>query len=261
MKSKIIFLFLISLFVCFGISTVNASNSIDYTLTITDDFEFKEVISYRIENYKSPKNGYNYMTDIINNDIYADVLGKTIYAKQKSVKNDIYYVTLTKTFNEYTMSNSAFLNNCFQKPKYEYDMNHYSFSGSGGFNCFDATNMKLTIITNFEVTSTNATVDGNKYIWNPSNANFAMNINMTKQYKEAENDPTLPYDDVEDENDDNINEDLNDDTEQTEEVEQDNQGNKSLAIYIFAGLSFVIILGLVFIVPVLKKKKNSLGEI
>ena len=260
MKNKTIFVFLISLFICLSINTVNASDSINYTLTITDDFEFKEVINYRIENYESPKNGYNYMTDIINNDVYADVLGKTTYEKQKSKKNGVYYVTLTKTFNEYTMSNSAFLNNCFQKPNYKYDIKKYSFSGSGGFNCYDATDMTLTIITNFEVTSTNATIEGNKYIWKPANANFAMNINMNKQYKEAEQDPSVPYDDI-DEPDDSEDKPDNENSNSENTNNETTKKKSNIPTYIFAAVSFTIVIGLVFIVPILKKKNSSLDEI
>lgn len=260
MKNKIKYLILL-LTIIFA-TPVYASNTIDYNLTITEDFEFKEVINYRIEDYKAQNNGYNYMTDIINNDIYADVLGKTTYTKQKRLENNIYYVTLTKTFNEYTMSNSAFLNNCFQKPNYKYDMKKYSFSGTGGFNCYDATNMKVTIITDFNVTSTDAIQEGNKYIWTPTGANFSMNINMNKEYKEAETDSTLPYDDIEGDDNTNTNTD-NQEKQQQEQSENKKESNKnsSIGIYVFAGIFMILALGVIFIIPILKKKSSSINKI
>ena len=197
-KSKLIFIFF--LFLCLSTVSVNASNDVDYKLTITDDFQFNEVINYKITNYKSVVNGYNYFVDIIDKDKPSDIFGKSFYQKKVNLNNGVYYVTLTKTYNEYTLSNSALLNNCFQKPVYKYDINNYSFSGSGGFNCLDADNLKITIITNFDSISTNATVDGNKYVWNPTNSNFTMNISFAKKYKDASSDQKIIYDDIQEDN-------------------------------------------------------------
>ena len=252
MKNKIRILIIMVL--CLYFVPVSASNSIDYTLTITDDFEFKEVINYRIEDYQQRKNGYNYMADIIDEDIDADILGKTKYAKQKRVEANIYYVTLTKTFNEYTMSNSAFLNNCFEDSNYQYDINKYSFSGTGGFNCFDARNMKLTIITDFEVTSTNAQVDGNKYIWTPTNANFSMNIDMNKVYKETTVDPNNPYDD--------IGTDSTDDTqvEQQGNITESKRNTKATYIVFASIVGGALFIGLLAFL-ILQKRNKDLNKL
>lgn len=248
MKKRLYVLFILFLFSY--VVPVYATNSINYSLTITDNFEFKEVINYRIEDYKQRKNGYNYMVDIINKDIYSDIFLKDKYLKYKKLENNVYYVTLAKTYNEYSLSNSAFLNNCFQKPNYKYDIDKYSFSGTEGFNCMDADTLKITIITNFPVTKTNATVEGNKYIWNPVNANFKMNIDITKQYQEAEVDPSLPYDDIHKDNNGNSN----GGSSSKNKIVNKKTSKKVETIYQFVLLGGI---GLLIVMAIVLKKKSS----
>ena len=63
----------------FTISSVNAENIVDYKLIITDDYKFKEEIKYELTDYKDYQNGYNHFSDIVNEDVFVDLLYKTKY--------------------------------------------------------------------------------------------------------------------------------------------------------------------------------------
>ena len=248
----------------FTISSVNAENIVDYKLIITDDYKFKEEIKYELTDYKDYQNGYNHFSDIVNEDVFVDLLYKTKYTKTKKLENNKYYVTLSHTYTEYTFSNSLLLNNCFQNEEYKYDIDGYSFSGKGGFNCLNGDKLTITLLTNFDVLSTNAKIIGNKYVWDVVDNNFVMNIKMEKMYPESQDTPEDSHGVDEHENIGNEYEEeeekLNPDTyvEQGVDEVDDSDGVNfklifvSLGIFVFVGL----IIGIVLFV-----KKRKINEI
>ena len=270
MKKKILLfiIFCITLF----ISPVYAQNNVDYTLTITYDYKFKEVIKYEIGDYKQIENGYNVFADIVTDDVEVDIFGKSKYQKQKEFKNNKYYVTLSYTYSEYSISNSIFLNDCFENENYKYDINGYSFSGSGGFYCLRGDSLKITIITDFDVASSNAQVIGNKYIWNPVDNNFDMNININKKYNESDiTSESTNIDDTGKEEFDSANNSTNEDIEnnaledenlEAEEITKpDNNEKNNITIVTFIVLGVVIAIVSAIVIIILKAKKNDLDKI
>ena len=197
---------------------------------------------------------------------------KTKYKKTKQLKNGLYYVTLSYTHSEYSLSNSLFLNNCFENEDYEYDIDTYSFTGNGGFNCLKADNLKITLKTDLEVTGTNATVSGNKYIWNPTNNDFAMYIELNKTYTEKEMDSNAghgidessnnePKEEIPDGVDNYDTDDpANPDSEEDKNDKNNDKGG-IFGIIITAIILVVIITGVIIAVIVLKNKHNNLNKI
>ena len=175
--------------ICFTLSifafNVSASNDISYSINITKDYDFKEVINYSLTDYKVINNGYNYFSTIVNDDVYTDIFYNTKYNKTKRKSGNVYRVKLSHTYNEYTMSNANFLNNCFEKSSYDYDMDKIKFSGKGGFLCFRGDSLKITLNTDFSISNTNALKNGNTYTWNPSSENFEMYFTLYKTYPES----------------------------------------------------------------------------
>ena len=127
MKIKNLFGIILFIVIIIPFMTVNATNDVKYQLTITDDYKFNEIIKYEISDYRDIENGYNPFVDIIEDDVDVDILGKAKYKKTTKFSNGKYYITLSYTHSEYSMSNSIFLNDCFENSNYDYDMNNYSF--------------------------------------------------------------------------------------------------------------------------------------
>lgn len=260
---KRIFCFIVFMLSMFSVN-VYASNDVDYKLTITDDFKFNEVISYSITDYKQIKNGENYFYTIINDDIYTDILYNNKYKKTKVKTNNEYKVKLSHTYNEYTLSNSNFLNNCFEKSSYNYDIDNYSFEGKGGFYCLNGDSLKITIITNMDVESSNAIVSGNKYEWIVTDENFTMNMKINKNYVSNENDNNLGHgidEDKDERNDEEIPEGTdvydtddpaNDDAEET---------TSPFSGIVIAVIFIIVSIIAIIIIIVLKQKKSNLNKI
>lgn len=267
---------LIGLFFGFGFINVYASNDVDYHLTITDDYQFQEVITYSITDYKQVANGDNHFYSIINDDVYTDIFGKTKYNKTVKKESNRYVVVLKHIFTEYTFSNSNFLNSCFQNGKYVYDIDNYSFKSTGVFNCRYGDSLKITITTNKNVTNTNATVSGTNYVFNvPSTGNFAMNMQIAKNYDESNTtgNTNNVYDDAdgESENGDSSNTDSNGnnsngsneeeaepETENGDEFESAAPGYGHIVLLIAAGVVCGIAL---FVVVSLKIKKDRINKL
>lgn len=273
---KLIYIFVV-LGLIFISNNVYAENTVRYNLTITNDFKFKETINYVITDYEQIQNGYNYFNSIIEDDVYVDILYKVKYKKTSNFRNGKYYVTLSTTYSEYSLSNSRFLNDCFENSNYGYDMDGYSFRGSGGFNCLYADSLIITIVTNQPVSSTNATVNGNKYVWKPKNNNFTMRMKIDKDYSEADTEMNpnnitddIDYDELEksEERDSNAVDDnsSNDDTNTPEEEssnadasEEDNDSSTSIIVIII--LVAVLIIACIVAFVILRKKKEGLNKI
>ena len=249
----------------FSIGQVNASNDVDYTLTITEDYNFNEVINYRLTNYKPIANGNNYLYMIIADDVYTDITYKTKYKKKATKNDEIYNVTLSHSFSEYSLSNSRFLNDCFEKSNYDYDIETISFEGSGGFNCLNGDSLKIKIITDFEVVSTNAIKNENVYTWNPTNDNFTMKIKLKKTYKideEYENAPKDTEMDNMDLPDDPASDDSSNNESQQIDTQNDNsQTTSSISGIVIAVIFIVISIAAVIIFIILKQKKSNLNKI
>jgi len=244
-------------------SSVNADNIVDYKLIITDDYKFKEEIKYELTDYQDYENGYNHFADIVNDDVFVDLLYNTKYKKTKKLENNKYYVTLSYTYNEYTFSNSLLLNNCFQNEKYEYDMDQYSFSGTGGFNCLNGDKLTITVLTNFDVFSTNAKIVGNKYIWEPTSGNFVMNMKMNKMYSEEHDVSDIGHGDNEHENIGNEYEEEEEQNNPTVEEVEDESTEKDDGFnfkILFVCLGIFVTIGIV-IFGVLFVKKNSINRV
>lgn len=268
MKNKIFGLIILSFFMF--ITPVFAENNVDYTLTITDDYKFNEVIKYEISDYKQIVNGYNPFADIVEEDkITVDIMDKSTYKKTKKFSGGKYYVTLKYTHSEYTLSNSIFLNDCFENSSYDYDIDKYSFKGNGGFYCLKGDNLKITIVTNLEVTDTNATVSGNKYTWNPTGNDFTMNMEINKTYKETETNISGGHG-IDESSNNEPKEELpegvdNYDTDDPSLLDSDNQ-EESEKGNIFGTIIGIIILltavtGIIIAIIVLKNKHSDLDKI
>ena len=247
---------IVVLFVLIFIPDVYASNDVDYQLTITKDYKFEEVIKYKISNYKNVDNGEDYFKTIVDDDVYTDIMYKTKYKKTKTKSNDIYYITLSHTYSEYTFANSLFLHNCFQKNNYDYDKDILSFTGDNGFNCLRGDSLNITIKTDFEVTDTNAIKSGNTYFWNPTGYDFDMNFKINKVYEETpiKNKATGIVEGNNSSDDKDISQD--DDYEK----EKKNDTKKISLSTILIVLSCIMLFGIIVFV-ILKKKKNNLNEI
>lgn len=165
------------------ITPVYATNDVDYHLTITDDNKFEEVIKYSITDYKQLEDGYNYFNSIVFDDMYIDEEYKTKYNKEVSQEGDKYLVTLSYVYDEKEFANSLFLNHCFEKYNFNYKNNILSYSANNNFTCLKGDSLNITLTTNKKVTSTNAKISGNNYIWNPTNAIFNMNITIDNKSK------------------------------------------------------------------------------
>lgn len=247
---------------------VYASNDVDYTLTITDDFKFKEVINYSITDYKQIVNGYNYFYTIVSEDVYTDIFYNTSYKKTKVKTDNGYKVKLSHTYSEYSFSNSNFLNNCFENSSYDYDIDNYSFEGKGGFYCLNGDSLRITVITNMNVVSSNAVSSGNEYIWTPTDENFTMNVKIVKDYLVKETDEGLGHgvDEQKDvENGEIIPEgtDVYDtDNPTNNDTQVDNQNQKNTTGYIIGGIILVMcVIVILIIARVLKQKKSNLNKI
>lgn len=260
---KKIFYFTVFIVSMFSIN-VYASNEVDYKLTITDDFKFNEVISYSITDYKQVKNGENYFYSIINDDIYTDILYNTVYKKTKVKTNNGYKVKLSNTYNEYTLSNSNFLNNCFEKSSYNYNIDNYSFEGKDGFYCLNGDSLKITIITNMDVESSNAIVSGNKYQWIVTDENFTMNMKINKNYVSNETDKNLGHG-VDEDKDANDYEEIPEGTDvyDTDDPANDdnNETTSPFSGIIIAVIFIILSITAIIIVIVLKQKKSNLNKI
>lgn len=265
---KKIFYFIIFIISMFSFN-VYASNDVDYTLTITDDFKFKEVINYSITDYKQITNGYNYFSTIVSDNIYTDIFYNIAYDKTKTKTNNGYKVKLSHTYSEYSFSNSNFLNNCFENSSFDYDIDEYSFEGTGGFYCLNGDSLKITIVTNMNVASSNAIKSGNKYVWNPVNEKFAMNIKIDKKYEESNANDEEYLDDISEsedpsitgDSDNNVNSDSQD-TDINDNNQVDNQNQKNTTGYIIGGIILVMcVIVILIIARVLKQKKSNLNKI
>lgn len=261
-KIYILLLFII----IFTISQVNASNDVDYTLTITKDYNFNEVINYSLTNYKTINNGNNYFYMIVSDDVYTDITYKTKYKKETSKNNGVYNVKLSHSFSEYSLSNSRFLNDCFESSEYDYDMDTISFKGSGGFNCFNGDSLKIKIVTDFEVASTNAVNKGNTYTWIPTDGNFTMEIKLKKTYeidKSKENaatDEALDYMDVPN-NPNSIDDQDNEDKQIDTLDDADEETTSPFSGIIIAVIFIILSITAIIIIIILKQKKSNLNKI
>lgn len=256
---KKIFSMIILFLVIFSVD-VYANNNVEYTLTITDDYEFKESIRYSIDDYKQEDEGYNYFYDIVNDDVYTDIFYKTKYKKVKKKNNNTYNITLSHTYNEYTFSNSNFLNNCFEGEVFTYDIDNYSLKNEKGFSCLYGNSLKITIITDFEVVSTDAIVSGNKYTWIPTAGNHSMNMVIKKTYKEVD-DISGGHGINEGEEFENIPKGVDDILpEDAEEIVNDNESNSISGIVIAVIFVILSIIGIIVVI-VLKAKKSNLNKI
>ena len=240
---------------------VYADNNVEYNLTITKDYKFKEVIDYEIEDYKQHKNGDNPFVNIIKNDKEVYIIGNTKYKKIKKFKNNKYYITLSYTHDEYSMSNLAFLNNCFEKHEYLYNIDEISYNGSGGFYCLYGDSLKINIITDFPSSSNTAIKNNNKYTWNPTSASFKMDFKLLKTREEIEK-KYPEYDENYDKNGQVIPDSNTDNTDNTDAIDigEDADSNNNTGVIIaivFVGASIILIIALI----ILKNKKNKLNRI
>ncbi len=268
------FLNLLLLVFSFSVVNVYANNTVDYHLTITEDYRFQEVITYSITDYKQVENADNHFADIINDDVYTDILGKTKYSKNVTKQSGKYIVTLSHVYSELTYSNANFMNNCFQRPEFVYDVDKYVFTSSGDFNCYYGDSLKITVTTDKTVTKTNATKTGNNYVWfPPTSGPFNMQFQITKTYDSVE--PTTEeeeiYDDV-DQNgldtgngekpkDSNSEEDSDTEDEVSDDEEVTESNKKSSNPYLLIITSGVVFGALIFVIITLKIKKDRINRL
>lgn len=252
--------YLIILFISIFTINVYATNDVNYTITITKDYDFKEVINYSLTDYKNITNGYNYFSTIVNDDIYTDIFYNTKYKKTKSKKGNAYKVRLSHTYNEYTMSNANFLNNCFENSSYDYDINKISFTGEGGFSCFRGDSLKISLKTDFSITDTNAVKNGNTYTWNPNSENFEMHFTLHKTYPEStpkdNDDAGITHDDNPGETGATGNTDTVDTS--TKEEKTKKSPLSIIITIVVLGIAFII---LFIVFKNLKNKKDNLNQI
>lgn len=255
----------------FSLVDVYATNDVDYHLTITDDYKFQEVITYSISDYQKVDNGDNHFYDVINTDIYTDILGKTKYNKTVKQQNNKYIVVLSHTYSELTFSNANFMNNCFQKPEFTYDVDKYVFNSSSGFNCLYGDSLKITVTTNKTVAKSNGNKSGNSYIWFPPSAGqFKMQYQINKTYDQVQPaDEDEVYDDIDEDGLDNNQEEGQDVTPDGEEEDEgevidDGETDKTkhhTNPYIILVTSGIVVGALIFVAITLKIKKDRINRL
>ena len=241
----------------FFIGSVYASNDVDYNLTITKNYDFNEKITFSLTNSKSIDGGNNPFFMIANDDVYSDISYQNKYKKKTYTKGNKTIIELSHTYSEYGLNNANFLNNCFETAKYDYDKETISFTGSN-FTCLDGDSIKISVITDFEVTTNNANnVVGNKYTWNAKNSNFGMNIEIKKPIqKEQEESNAIDNDYV------NMNDEQEEDSNNEENISSDVKDNKKSIspILIFVIIGIALGFGLIIFV-VLHAKSRSVNKI
>lgn len=253
MKKKLLLFALLISFLY--LPNVFADNIENYTLTITKDYEFKEVIKYKIQDYENVSNGDNFFANLLTNEpIYTDIAYRTQYKKSVSKSNGTYYVTLSHTYTEYTMSNARLLNNCFEESSFDHDMDTYNLNATG-FTCNYADQLVVKIITDFKVDSTNASISGNTYTWILSNNELNMEMSLTKEYtqKEESNSAHGINEDEDEEQQDTI-------TDEIDKVNEEQTKAKISKTVIIAITTVVVIGGLTTLI-ILKKKNSNLNKI
>ena len=247
MKKYYYLLVIISLFF---VGTVSASNDVSYKLTITKNYDFNEEINYSLTDYKQINNGDNYFSRIISDPVYTDIEYKIPYKKTGSKRNGKYYLKLSHTFTEFSLGNSNFLNNCFEESNYDYDVDTMSFTASD-FNCLNGDSLRITLVTDFEVTETNATVSGNTYTWTPTNNNFSMNIKLNKTYEQKPESNAVDNDHI------GMNDEQNTsaDTQENEETDTVEKTSINWTVVLIV-IGSIILLG---VIALIKKKKKSVN--
>lgn len=258
MKLKYIALSL-TLFFC-SINLVNAS-SINYNVKIDKNLHFYETITYNIDKKDVKTNGnYDFLTSVVNDTIYFDLKEEIPYTKNKRSDNNQYIVTLKNDYASLFLEKSRILNECFTNRNIENTISTFSFRASEFYCNHRADKITVTVTTDLEVESSNASqTTNNQYIWNNINKDFNMNIKLKMSAMEDE-----PMDETTD-NTDNTNTDNQKQQEQQQEEQQkdkkENTKKSNIAIYIFAGIIMIIALGVIFVVPTLKKKSSSINKI
>ena len=108
---KSLFVFAISLL--FITTSVNAS-SISYNLSIDNTLKFHEKNVYTISNSDIKTNGsYNFLTSVVNDNIYFDSNNEIPYTKTKTKTANGYVVTLTHDYSNLFFTSSRIAKECF----------------------------------------------------------------------------------------------------------------------------------------------------
>lgn len=265
MKSRYIFVS-ITIFIL-GIGNAYAS-SITYDLTIDDEFNFNETITYNVDYDDIDRSSYNFLTSVVDDDIYFDSNESVKYDKTKKNNGNQYIVTLKNDYSQIFLSGSRILNECFGDFEVETDDNNLSFKSEAPFFCSHrADTITAKIKTDLNVISSNADkVSNNIYIWNVDDKNFNMKFNVEIPELEVANEDGLGTDFVPEENNDGENNDIENNTTENENdetyinEEETEEENKTGIIPIVIVIAIISIIGIILFI-ILKRRKNKLNQI
>ena len=242
------------IFTIFVILLVNCTNvkasSIDYNLRIDKDLHFYETITYNVDKKDVKKDGnYHFLTSIVNDPIYFDLKETNQYTKTKKNTTSGYLVTLKYDYPHLFLSNSRIVNECFADKDFDSNNSYVSFNATDFYCSHRADNISVTITTDLQVSSNANSIEGNNYIWNNINNDFAMNarVAIPAVYNE-------PMDDI-NTDDNSINN--NSSSSDTEEDNQKHHINK----YVFLGIVGALLIIGFGVTIVLKTKNNDLNKI
>ena len=256
MKLKYFCLFIIGFII--GIGSVSAS-SIEYNLTINNDYSFHENNIYKIRTNEIDRTGnYDFMTSVVTDQIYFNEDTDVTYTKTRTLSNGVYTVTLKHDYVSSFLVDSRILNECFNTFSFNDEDNELSIRTTSPFYCSSrADSITINIKTDLEVTSNNAdSVSNNVYTWTPEDDSFTLRFSASVPVREV--DPNAPTDFVEeDEVDSTVSDDVADSNAEDTLDEEENS---------FSPFTIIIVVGIVLIIGVvvfliLRKKKAGLNKI
>ena len=224
---------------------INAS-TITYNLEIDENMKFHEKIIYNVSETNKNKNEYDFLTSVVNDDIYFDLNETIYYKKQQEEKGTLKTVTLTHNYSSLFLGKSRIIKECFADYDYDRTANSLKFSSSGTFFCSHrADEITINITTPLRVTKNNAEKhNGNTYTWENIDKEFELNFEIKPKAVESTNHANDV--DLEDKIDEiTINNDIA-------------TKNNSIIKYILIAIPIVlIIIVILFIILKIKSAKNN----
>lgn len=246
MRLKDLFL-ICSIVLCLSFTNANAS-SIDYNLTIDENMQFHEKITYNVEQKDITTDGsYNFLSSIVNDPVYFDLKKEVEYKKTKINTANGYMITLQHEYSYLFLSKSRILNECFTDNQIDNTNEYISLDASDFYCSHRADNIKITINTDkkMKVIDSNATTTSNNmYIWSNITNDFSLSFKV--QFPTVNSTPM-----------DNVEEDTNNDNK--DEDNQTEKSNNSSTVYtiIIASTAVFLLIGAL----ILKRKNDKLNSI
>ncbi len=242
--------FVVFVICIFSFVNVNAS-SIDYNVRIDKDLHFYETINYSIDKKDVKNDGnYNFLTSIVNDPVYFDLKEDNVYKKSKTNTTNGYLVTLKYDYSHLFLTKSRILNECFVDKDFDSNAKYISFSASDFYCSHRADSIKVSITTDLDVSSSNASSsEGNVYTWDNVSKDFNMSFRAKVPSIETE-----PMDDIQTENQQSNSSDNQNNVNTNKEKKHINKN----VVFAIIGVLIITSFGVIII---LKSKNNNLNKI